>query len=127
MWSGAPAGTMSFAITMTDTTAGASMGYAHWTIYDIPSSVMSLPEGVPEGAMPTMPSGAKQAPNQNSFVGGPGYFGPCGGNNTYEFKLYALSVATLPGVTATSTAAQVRMAIEMNDLASTTLGVMSGP
>jgi Raf kinase inhibitor-like YbhB/YbcL family protein len=126
-WTGGPAGTMSYAVTLTDVTPGGSMGYAHWTIYDIPSTAMSLPEGVPEGAMPAMPAGAKQSPNQNAFVGGPGYFGPCGGENTYEFKLYALDVAMLTGVTASSTAAQVRAQLDMHDLETATLSVMSAP
>jgi len=126
-WAGGPAEAMSYAVTLTDVTPGGSMGYAHWTIYDIPKATMTLPQGVPEGAMPAMPAGAKQSPNQNSFVGGPGYFGPCGGENTYEFKLYALDVATLPDVTASSTAAQVRAQLDMHDLATATLTVMSGP
>lgn len=126
-WSGGPAGTMSYAVTFTDTTAGISLNYAHWTIYDIPASVMELAEGVPTGAMPATPAGAKQAPNQNTFVPGPGYFGPCGGENTYEFKLFALDVATLPDVTASSTAAQVRAQLDMHALETATLGVMSAP
>jgi Raf kinase inhibitor-like YbhB/YbcL family protein len=126
-WTGGPDAAMSYALTFTDVTPGVSMGFAHWTIYDIPAAVMSLSEGVPEGAMPAMPAGAKQSPNQSAIVGGPGYFGPCGGDNTYEFKLYALDVATLPGVTASSTAAQVRAQLDMHDIETATLTVMSGP
>ncbi len=118
-WSGAPAGTMSFALLMRDRTF---QNYEHWTIYDIPASVTSLPEGVPSGAMPAMPAGAKQAPNALGLLG-PGYYGPCGGNNMYEFKLYALDVATLPmaGMTGDS----VEAALDMHDLATASLSVMS--
>jgi phosphatidylethanolamine-binding protein (PEBP) family uncharacterized protein len=51
------------------------------------------------------------------------YFGPCPGGSThkYEFTLYALSTATLPGVTSSSTVAQIETAILANDLASTKL------
>jgi Raf kinase inhibitor-like YbhB/YbcL family protein len=122
-WSGAPAGTMSFAMLLRDRTFN---NYQHWTMYDIPASVTSLPEGVPAGAMPAMPAGAKQANNAAGLTG-PGYYGPCGrsGVNTYEFVLYALSVPTLPnpGMTGMS----VETALEMVDLGKASLMVMSGP
>lgn len=126
-WTGAPPATASFAVTLTDVTPGASSGFAHWTIYDIPASTSSLPEGVPAGATLSEPAGAKQSPNQGSFLPGPGYFGPCGGQNTYEFEVYALDVGTLPGVTGSSGAAEVRSAIEMHSLGSAVLSVLSSP
>jgi Raf kinase inhibitor-like YbhB/YbcL family protein len=121
-WSGAPAGTMSFAVLLRDRTY---MNYQHWTIYDIPASVMSLPEMVPTGASPAEPAGAKQANNSPGLTG-PGYYGPCGatGVNMYEFMVYALDVDTLPmpGTTGDS----VQAAVEMHDLAKASLLVMSG-
>jgi Raf kinase inhibitor-like YbhB/YbcL family protein len=112
-WSGGP-GAMSYAMTMTDLTSD----IMHWTLWDIPPTVMSLPEGVPTGAMPAMPAGAKQSPNSFEMMTGPGYFGPCGGANAnmYEFEVYALDVATLPGLSASSTAMQARAAIDMHTL-----------
>lgn len=128
MWSNAPEGTLSFALTMTDkATTGISVDYAHWTIWDIPASTTMLPQGVMAGAMPSEPAGAKQSANQNAFLPGPGYFGPCGQMNPYEFRLYALSVATLPGVTTSSTAAEVRAAIEANAISSVAIRAISGP
>jgi Raf kinase inhibitor-like YbhB/YbcL family protein len=122
MWSNAPAGTMSFAILLTDM----SNDYAHWTIFDIPGMTAMLPEGVPEGAT-TMPSPAKQSTN-SLFLSGPGYSGPCGQtNNPYQFTLYALDVATLPGVTSSSARADVQAAIDMHDLGSSSITAMSGP
>jgi Raf kinase inhibitor-like YbhB/YbcL family protein len=121
-WTGAPAGTMSFAVLLRDRTY---MNYQHWTIYDIPASVMSLPEMVPTGASPAEPAGAKQA-NNSAGLTGPGYYGPCGatGVNMYEFTVYALDVDTLPmpGTTGDS----VQAALEMHDLAKASLLVMSG-
>ena len=113
-WSGGPVA-QSYAMTLTDITNN----IAHWTLYDIPAATMTLPEAVPLGAMPAMPAGAKQTPNQFAQMTGPGYFGPCGGAqpNMYQFEVYALDVATLPGVTSSSTAAQARMAIMMHSLA----------
>ncbi len=45
-WSGAPSGTMSYAITFIDTTLGDTnaMGQ-HWAIWNIPASVMKFPKG----------------------------------------------------------------------------------
>jgi Raf kinase inhibitor-like YbhB/YbcL family protein len=124
-WTGAPAGTMSFAVTLTDRTFN---DYAHWTIWDIPASVTMLAEGVPEGAMPAMPSGAKQGPNSLG-LSGPGYSGPCGssGTNMYEFTVHALDVATLAGVTTSSTTAQIRTAIDDAAIDTASLTVTSGP
>ena len=122
-WSGAPQETKSFAVLLRDRTF---MDYQHWTLYDIPSSVTSLPEGVPTGVSPAMPDGAKQANNSPGLTG-PGYYGPCGqsGMNHYEFVLYALDVDMLPmpGMTGAS----VEAVLEMHDLAKASLNVMSGP
>jgi phosphatidylethanolamine-binding protein (PEBP) family uncharacterized protein len=123
-WSGGPTA-LSYAVTLTDLTNN----IAHWTLYDIPPATMMLPEGLPLGATLTMPAGAKQSSNQLTQMTGPGYFGPCGGATAgmYEYELYALDVATLPGVTASSTYSQVRMAIKTHTLAMGTakLGVTS--
>ncbi|MET0391276.1 MAG: YbhB/YbcL family Raf kinase inhibitor-like protein [Polyangiales bacterium] len=122
-WTGAPAGTQSFALLMRDVTLN---GIEHWTIYDIPASTTSLPEGVPEGATPASPAGAKQGPN-SGFLPGPGYYGPCGdsGENSYEFTLHALSAATLanPG----STAASIEAAVEAASIGNAKLTAKSGP
>ncbi|MBU6954454.1 YbhB/YbcL family Raf kinase inhibitor-like protein [Hahella sp. HN01] len=50
-WSGEPAGTQSFAVVCHDPDApliGAkgTYGFVHWALYNIPSNVHSLPEGV---------------------------------------------------------------------------------
>jgi Raf kinase inhibitor-like YbhB/YbcL family protein len=125
-WTAGPAGTMSYAIVFKDTTAGSvTMNTMHWAIYDIPASVTSLPMGVMTGPTLTDPAGAKQGKN---YKGENGFTGPCGGMNTYKFTLYALKVATLPGLSASSMDAQVETAAEgMSKLASTVLNVHSMP
>jgi len=117
---------MSYAILFKDTTAGISNGYVHWLIYDIASSVMSLPEMVPTGYMPASPSGAHQGPIWNDVVG---YNGPCApfGTNTYEFTLYALDVAMLPEVTMSSTAEEIETQLDAHDLETVKLAIMSMP
>ena len=70
-WTEGPAGTMSYAIVLTDMT---NM-YVHWAIWDIPMATRSLPAALPNPYMLTAPAGAKQA----SFGGNSdhGYQGPC--------------------------------------------------
>jgi len=69
-WSNPPAGTVSYAIIMTDPEGRAGLGVDHWHAYGIPASVTSFAEG--ETSKPS-----------DKFVGGKGtagkdvYFGPC--------------------------------------------------
>ncbi len=118
-WTGVPAGTMSFAVVLTDTTI--VNGFLHSVIYDIPANLIGLPADVEKVFDPTDVTGAHQTRN---FRGGTnfGYAGPCPQNtHTYEFKLYALDVATLPGATVNTSMAQAKAAIEMHDIEATTL------
>ena len=43
-WSGAPAATRSFALTIHDPDAPHAGGWWHWAVYDIPPSTSSLPQ-----------------------------------------------------------------------------------
>jgi Raf kinase inhibitor-like YbhB/YbcL family protein len=88
-WTGAPAGTMSFAISMFD----ATMRNTHWILWDIPADTTMLPANLPRGAMPAMPAGATQ---KSAFGGTPGYEGPGAGPGSYEIEIWALNVAKLP-------------------------------
>jgi phosphatidylethanolamine-binding protein (PEBP) family uncharacterized protein len=87
-WTTPPAGTMSLALTMFDV----SMKNTHFILYDIPLTPMMLPEGLPRGAMPTMPAGAKWI---SAFGGTPGYEGPGAGVDDYELVLWAIKDAHL--------------------------------
>ncbi len=85
-WTTGPEGTLSYAITLIDlTTEG-----AHWVMWDIPADVMMLPEGLPDGML-TDPAGAQQAAN----YGRAGHFGSGRCGNVYEYRVYALGIATL--------------------------------
>ncbi len=95
-WSGAPAGTQSFAIVFLDTTLtdqGMATGY-HYAIWDIPASVSELPANLPSGATLTSPVMAKQYNPLSAS-----YLGPCpnigGGSaaHTYVFTIYAMPEA----------------------------------
>jgi Raf kinase inhibitor-like YbhB/YbcL family protein len=85
-WSGAPAGTKSFALIVDDPDAPVSGGFVHWVLFDVPTSQTELPEGAKNIGKPG-----------NNGTGRSGYTGPCppSGTHRYFFKLYALDVATL--------------------------------
>jgi hypothetical protein len=115
-WTPGPAGTLSYAVVFTDKTNG----LVHSGIYDIPATVTSLPMSVEKVAMPANPAGSKQVLAYNNM---PGYAGPCPGAmvHTYEFMLYAVDVAALPGIATTQKGAALVTALQAHDLGTTTL------
>ena len=112
-WSAIPAA-QSYAVVMTDT----ANSLLHWVIWDIPSSRLALPEGVEKVAQPTVPAGAKQV---RSYDGSTyGYLGPCPpATHVYRFELFGLDVTMLPGVTTTSTRAEVMTVITAHTVSGT--------
>jgi Raf kinase inhibitor-like YbhB/YbcL family protein len=104
-WSGAPAGTQSYAIVMRDLSLGNDTNY-HWVIYDIPAATTSLAQGVAKAAAPAVPAGAKQT--NWSFGASVGYSGPCPpALHDYRFSVYSFATATIavPGGTTDPAAA----------------------
>jgi phosphatidylethanolamine-binding protein (PEBP) family uncharacterized protein len=101
-WVGAPEGTQSFAIVLYDLTNP----NVHWAIWDIPANVTMLAAELPDTANLSDPAGAKQA----TGFGQMGYFGSGKCGNTYEHRLYALSVTNL--APPSDTAASVRETLE---------------
>lgn len=89
-WSGAPAGTRSYAIVMHDPDAPVPGGFDHWLAYNIPASTHRIAEG------------QKLRGGQlgvNGF-GTQGYGGPCpppGKPHRYVITVYALDVASIGG------------------------------
>ena len=108
----------SYAIILVDT----GNGNKHWAIWDLPAATTSLPEGLGLGfAVPGQsPAKQKALGSGNQTLQ---YFGPCpgGSSHKYVFTLYALKVATLPGLSQSSTVAQVETAAKANSMASVTL------
>jgi Raf kinase inhibitor-like YbhB/YbcL family protein len=94
-WSGAPAGTKSFALLMHDPDAPTGSGWWHWVVYNIPAGTSSLPAGAGDPKKGLMPAAAAQG---RTDYGSVGYGGPCpppGQPHHYNFRLYALKVAKL--------------------------------
>jgi Raf kinase inhibitor-like YbhB/YbcL family protein len=107
-WSGVPAGTQSFAVVLQDL----SNGFAHWVLWNIPSSVTMLSEDIPKtSAMPATPAGSQQC----SLGSGDGYFGPGSECNVYEFLVYALAVPTFSPTMATDQAAVRTQLLALDD------------
>jgi phosphatidylethanolamine-binding protein (PEBP) family uncharacterized protein len=78
LWSGAPVGTRSFAVSLRDLTNGG----IHWVAWDIPAVETMLAAG------PVLPPGAQQSA---------AWYGPGAATvHQYEYKLWALNVALLP-------------------------------
>jgi Raf kinase inhibitor-like YbhB/YbcL family protein len=97
-WSGAPAGTLSFAVTLFDPDERSTpSGWWHWVLYDLPKDVKSLPQGAGAEHSTLLPAEARQG---RSDLGENAYHGPCPAKgdppHRYVFTVYALNVAKLP-------------------------------
>jgi phosphatidylethanolamine-binding protein (PEBP) family uncharacterized protein len=114
-WAAGPSNTQSYAIVFRDMTltTGATIderGY-HWAIYNIPATVLSLPEALPSGNPIAAVPSAKQfsgANFNNGFVGPCPSWGVAPGSpllgmdpaptvktDTYNFTVYALPTPTI--------------------------------
>ena len=118
-WSGAPAGTRSFALIVDDPDApdprAPKMTWVHWVLYDIPAAVHALHEGTRPGHAP---SGSRDGLNDWKQ---PGWRGPCPpvGRHRYFFELYALDRPL--GALRSPTKAAVESAMKSHVLAHATL------
>lgn len=120
-WSGAPAGTKSFALTAYDPDAPTGSGWWHWVVVNLPPSTTGLDKGAGarDGAM--LPQGALQV---RTDFGVPGYGGPCPPQgdhpHRYVFTVHALDLDTLD-VTADSSPALVGYYLNFHTLAKASL------
>jgi len=105
-WSGAPDGTVAFAIIVDDPDA---RGWIHWIVADIPAEATTFPEGSSAGTE-----------GRNDF-GRTGWGGPCppSGAHRYAFEVFALSERL--GLPAGFSADELRSAMAGRVLGSGTL------
>ncbi len=117
-WSGAPAGTKSFAVTLFDPDERSNpSGWWHWIVYDLPGTINELPVGAGAEHSKLLPAAALQG---RSDLGEDAYHGPCPNTgespHRYVFTVYALNVEKL-SVPADSSGAMVTSTLQEHLLA----------
>lgn len=103
VWSGVPAETKSFAVSVTDPDLPPEFefprAFAHWMVHDIPGDARELPEGA--SGTPLMPAGAMELNSDFVTFGIPGFGRGYGGpwppdrQHRYVFTIYALKTDRL--------------------------------
>jgi len=115
-WSGAPAGTKSFALTVYDPDAPTGSGWWHWVVYNIPATATELPEGAGAADGKSLPAGTAQGRTDFGAAGFGGACPPKGDKpHRYIFTVYALKTDKLD-VPPDATAALVGFMINANKL-----------
>ena len=103
-WSGFPAETKSFLVTMYDPDAPTPSGFWHWTVINVPASVTSLDAGA-GGGDETLPAGATHLINDASLRGYLGAAPPPGDDPHHYFVAVAALDVSETGVPETATPA----------------------
>jgi Raf kinase inhibitor-like YbhB/YbcL family protein len=115
-WSGAPAGTKSYAVTVYDPDAPTGSGWWHWVAFNVPPTATGLAEGAGTADSKTLPVGTAQG---RTDFGGPGFGGACpppgDKPHRYIFTVYALKTDKIE-VPADASAALVGFMIHANQL-----------
>ncbi len=118
-WTGAPEGTLSFALIVQDPDApdpaAPERTFIHWVLHDLPPTTDSLPAAVKSDALP---AGARQGYNDSEHTG---WTSPCPpiGRHRYYFRLFALDI--MLGDIGTPTAGDLEQAMANHILASAEL------
>lgn len=95
-WTGAPAGTKSFAVTMYDPDAPTGSGWWHWVVVNIPANVTELASNAGAVGGANLPPGAAHVKVDFGFAGWGGTCPPQGDKpHRYVFTVYALKTDKL--------------------------------
>lgn len=92
-WSGAPAGTKSFAITVYDPDAPTGSGWWHWNVVNLPADINSIAQNA--SINNNLPGEALEIRNDYSTIGFGGACPPPGEVHRYVFTVYALGIEQL--------------------------------
>ncbi len=126
-WSGAPAGTKSFAVSIYDPDAPTGSGWWHWVVFNIPAGTTSLPKGAGDVKKKLMPKGAIQS---RTDFGSDGYGGPCPpqGDKPHRYQItgFAVDVDKLPDAKNDAASALVSSDLRSHTLAKATLTGLYG-
>jgi Raf kinase inhibitor-like YbhB/YbcL family protein len=120
-WSGFPARTKSFVISMYDPQAPTGSGFWHWVVTDVPSTTTSVPAGAGVPSSTTLGAGAFQLPGDagaGRYVGGAPPAGS--GFHDYYITVTALDVAK-SGVGPTTSGALLGFTIDSHTIARATI------
>ena len=124
-WSGAPAGTKSYALVLDDYEARGGDGFVHWAAYNIPATTNALAENA--GANdPDLAAGGRNA--WNDFLRRR-YDGPCppeGPPHKYRFTVYALDLPSIDDAGTPMTWRKLRFIIRGHILAQGSLTGLRG-
>lgn len=125
-WTGAPAGTKSFAVTIYDPDAPTGSGWWHWTVFNIPAGVTHLPADAGGEKGTGLPAGAVQGRTDFGFSH---FGGPCppvgDAPHHYQVTVYALKVDKLQ-LDANASGAMVGYYLHMNALAKASITGLYG-
>jgi Raf kinase inhibitor-like YbhB/YbcL family protein len=120
-WSGAPAGTKSYAVTAFDPDAPGHGGFWHWAVLNLPATVTSLRAGAGTEGGGLLPHGAVQLKNDAGFRGFVGAAPPPGhGPHRYIFTIHALDVEQT-GLDSGTSAASLESKLSRHTLGRATL------
>jgi Raf kinase inhibitor-like YbhB/YbcL family protein len=119
-WSGAPEGTVAYAILAYDPDAPTGSGWWHWQVVNIPAEVTSIASGAGKAESKTLPKGSMQIENDYGVAAFGGACPPQGhGAHRYQFTVHALSKKLeLP---ANASGALTGYMVNANSLASSTI------
>ena len=124
-WSGAPKGTLSFAVTVYDPDAPTGSGWWHWLVINLPADSTGLAEGA-GSAGGKLPAGAVQG---RTDFGAPGFGGACPPQgdkpHRYIFTVCALKTEKID-VPADASAALIGFMLNANKLGSATFTAKYG-
>ena len=125
-WSGAPANTKSYALTIYDPDAPTGSGFWHWVVFNIPAKTTQLAKNAGDTHHSRLPRGATQSRTDYGIAG---YGGPCPppGDKPHHYiiTLHALDVDKLP-LNKDTTAAVVGFNLHFHTIASATLTGLYG-
>lgn len=115
-WSGAPAGTKSFAVTVYDPDAPTGSGWWHWSVINLPADVSSLESDAGAAGGANLPKGASHIRIDYGVAAWGGMCPPPGDKpHRYVFTVHALKTDKLE-IPADATAALTGYVINANAL-----------